>query len=72
MNSMTFWTRTDLSDLFNTDVTFINDRMDAEDVSVDRVHPSVNHGIPKIVETLQFYIHQSVFKLEMKYFQEMY
>ena len=49
---------TELSGVFDIDVVFLNNILETKDISNDGVHPSVSHGIPKLVRNIwNFYVH---------------
>ena len=49
---------TELSGVFDIDVVFLNNILETKDISNDGVHPSVSHGIPKLVRNIRnFYVH---------------
>ena len=49
---------TELSGVFDIDLVFLNNILETKDISNDGVHPSVSHGIPKLVRNIRnFYVH---------------
>ena len=49
---------TELSGAFDNDVVFSNNILETKDISIDGIHPSVSHGIPKLVRNnWNFYVH---------------
>ena len=49
---------TKLSGVFDNNVVFLNNILETKDISNDGVHPSVSHGIHKVVRNIwNFYVH---------------
>ena len=49
---------TELSGVFDIDVVFLNNRLETKDMNNDGVHPSVSHGLLKLVRNIRnFYVH---------------
>ena len=60
---------TELSGVFDIDVVLLNNILETKDICNDGVHPSVSHGIPKLVRNVRnFYVYLglAVSKTEIK------
>ena len=57
------------SGVFDIGVVFLNNILETKDISNDGVHPSISHGVPKLVKNFRnFYVHLglTVAKTEIK------
>ena len=49
---------TEVSGVFDIGVVFLNNILETKDISNDGVHPSISHGVPKLVRNFRnFYVH---------------